>query len=366
MQALKITADTAFRESLTSHVDEINLNSAFEQRYGRGWQRKLSAVLDVPETTVSGWFKSGKFPVLAKLAFGVLLNREIRTPRCWIPVRNGTGYAVCDTQGPVGRIVADDISSLNDAMLLAAAPQLFEASSDAFVAFDDERDFMEGWGELADKLGAGLDAATHGQLDDTEDAGQVNLGEQEQEQETVKHTAATKFDNLDRKRVIDTIQEHFGVKLDQVAQRPKWLRDESGRTWWVLGGVGDWHDIPKEMMEYEIDAQMEGMLAITEKKRATLEVFVGPLHQLVSSRDDLSQNKKTGARHFTVKVMRDHIQCDQVPAVVLKRIASIAHTDEDRERVRIQNEANKMITGLSAEELGGLLEKLRPGKANFS
>ena len=45
-------------------------------------------------------------------------------------------------------------------MLLAAASQLYEASSNAFVVFNDARDFMEGWGDLADKLGAGLDAAT--------------------------------------------------------------------------------------------------------------------------------------------------------------------------------------------------------------
>ena len=69
-------------------------------------------------------------------------------------------YAI--PKGPVGRIVADNISSLDDALLLAAAPQLYDAGGDALVVFDDARDFMEGWGELADKLGAGLDAATVG------------------------------------------------------------------------------------------------------------------------------------------------------------------------------------------------------------
>lgn len=162
MENVCVPADAAVRKELTGHVDDINLTSVFRRRYGRGWQRKLGAVLDVPETTVNGWFRSGKFPVLAKLAFGVLLSRAIRPARSWIPVRNGAGYAVCDTQGPIGRIVADNINSLDDAMLLAAAPQLYEASRDAFVVFDDARNDMEGWGELADKLGAGLDAATLG------------------------------------------------------------------------------------------------------------------------------------------------------------------------------------------------------------
>ena len=98
MENLRVAADATFREEVTSHVDGIDLKAAFEQRYGRrGWQRKLGTVLDVPETTVNGWFKSNKFPALATLAFGVLLSRTIRPSRRWIPVKNGAGYAVCDT-----------------------------------------------------------------------------------------------------------------------------------------------------------------------------------------------------------------------------------------------------------------------------
>ena len=354
MQTLRMNADTAFRESLVSRVDEINLKSALEQRYGRGWQRKLGGVLDVPETTVSGWFKSGKFPVLAKLAFGVLLTHEIRPVRRWIPVKNGDGYAVCDIQGPVGRIVADNISGLNDAMLLAAAPQLYDASGDAFVVFDDARDLMEGWGELADQLGAGLDAATRGQSDDNDDATVGNSAEEE----TMKEKAAVKFDNLDRKRVIESIEEYYGVKLDKVGQRVKWLREDSGKAWWVLGGIGDWHGIAEEMMEREKEAPIEGMLVIAEKKRTSIEVFAGPLNQLVSSRDELFRTKETGAYQFTVKVRGDLMQCVQAPAVVLERILSIPHSDADRERERRTGEASKMIAALSPEELNDLLHLL--------
>jgi hypothetical protein len=161
MENIRATADAELRKELTTHVDEMSLKSAFEDRYGRGWQRKLGAVLDVPETTVNGWFKSGKFPVLAKMAFGVLLSQPALSLRIWIPVQNRAGYSVCDTHGLVGLIIADNISSLDDAILIAAAPSLYEAGGDAFVVFDDARDFMDGWGELADKLGAALDAAKY-------------------------------------------------------------------------------------------------------------------------------------------------------------------------------------------------------------
>ena len=69
-------------------------------------------------------------------------------------------------------------------------------------------------------------------------------------EESMKKSSG-KFDNLARLRVIDAVHEHFDVTLKRVGRRYKWLRDESGRNWWVLGGKDDWHGIPEDMMEHE-------------------------------------------------------------------------------------------------------------------
>ena len=66
-----------------------------------------------------------------------------------------------------------------------------------------------------------------------------------------------KFDEVDRDCVIDALQKRYGVQLDRVPPYRKWLRDESGKNWWVLGGVDDWHGIPKEMMEGEKKGRMK-------------------------------------------------------------------------------------------------------------
>ncbi len=73
----------------------------------------------------------------------------------------------------VGRIVADNISSLDDAMLIAAAPSFYEAGGDAWFVFENAREDFPGWGELADKLGAALDAAKYSR------AGEANKEEEE-------------------------------------------------------------------------------------------------------------------------------------------------------------------------------------------
>lgn len=159
MGDVRAMADAALRRQLTSQGDEAAYWTMFEDRYGRGWQRKLGEVLDVPETTVNGWFKAERFPPLAKLAFGLLLSDVGRPARTWIPVRTSAGYAVCDTQGRVGRIVADKIASLADATLIAAAPLLKHACAEAHLILDDARGSIDVMDDLADKLGAAIEAA---------------------------------------------------------------------------------------------------------------------------------------------------------------------------------------------------------------
>ena len=343
MQNLRVSVDIAFREEVTSHVDGVDLKKAFERRYGRrGWQRKLGAVLEVPETTVNGWFKSHKFPALATLAFGVLLSKAVRPSQRWIPIKNGTGYAVCDTRGPVGRIVADGISSLDDAMMLAAAPQLYDAASDAFVVFEDSRDFMEGWDDLADKLGAGLETAHL-----------VLPADEKEEEEQDMNQTVEKFDNSDREHVIDAIRNHFGTKLAKVGNRDKWLQDESGRNWWVLGGKDDWHGIPEEMMNHEELAEREGMLVIARKKSKSIEMFAGPSTPFISAKEKLyrtAQGDGSYQYQITVKTKGNHLICDQVTNAELRKFGALPYSSTEKEQNRKISELKKIWVDASSEE----------------
>lgn len=365
MDNLRMIADADFREGLINYVKDMDLKSAFERRYGRrGWQRKLGAVLDVPETTVNGWFKPGKkIPVLAKLAFGVLLSRSLRPPRSWIPIKNGASYSVCDTQGPVGRIVADNISSLDDAALLAAAPQLYKAGGAAFVVFNDARDFMDGWGELADNLGAGLDAATLNQSGEEDEERQEDLAMELSSrlgEESMKKSSG-KFDNLARLRVIDAVHEHFDVTLKRVGRRQKWLRDESGRNWWVLGGKDDWHGIPEDMMEHEEQTHIEGRLVIAQLKREVIEAFWGRLGPFVNARNEFSRAaQQTGADQYQFMVrLRGACLRIEKTNVELERFARIPYSDEDKQKDKKIHELKKLAAAMSPEQRAALRDRLQ-------
>lgn len=171
-----------------------------------------------------------------------------------------------------------------------------------------------------------------------------------------------KFANLDRAHVISALEEHYGIKLKKVSPRHKWLRDESDRNWWVLGGRDDWHGIPEEMMEDERQAHLEGRLVIAEKRLGSLVVFEGPLSRLVSARGKLYRaTQTTGDYQFTVEVKGDAMRCVQASDVALRRITSIPFSDEQKARTRQINKLKKEMSAMSPEERAVLLDALAEG-----
>ncbi|MDE0149587.1 MAG: hypothetical protein OXM58_14540 [Rhodospirillaceae bacterium] len=163
-----------------------------------------------------------------------------------------------------------------------------------------------------------------------------------------------KFDDLDRDRVVKEIEERCRVALEKAGRRPKWLRDDSGRNWWVLGGQANWHGIPEEMIQNERRAQVEGVLVIADRKRASIDVFKGPLGPLVSASDGF--RRPSGDYSFNVKICGDRMWIKEAPNAVLHRLDTIPYSAEDKERDRKLNEFQKLISGMTPEQFKQLRE----------
>ena len=169
-----------------------------------------------------------------------------------------------------------------------------------------------------------------------------------------------KFDDLARNRVIDAIREHEGVKLQRVGLRTKWLRDASGRNWWVLGGRETWHGIPEEMMEDEKRSPVEGLLVIACQKRASMDVFKGPLGPLVSASDGLPRATQPPRDYnFNVEVSGTRMWVKEAKDIVLARFVTIPWSADDRERDCRRHEFRKLVSAMSPEEIAVLMDKLR-------
>ena len=175
----------------------------------------------------------------------------------------------------------------------------------------------------------------------------------------MKHSVG-KFDNLDRGRVIRAVQEYYDLCLKKVGNRHKWLRDEAGRNWWVLGGKDDYHGIPEDMMEGERQARIEGMLVIAQRKVESIDTFAGALGPLVSRRDELYRAARTtGDYQFEVTEKGDRLALSgrrRNVVLELKRFATIPYSAEDKKRDRKVAEVGKILATLSPEERKDLID----------
>lgn len=181
-----------------------------------------------------------------------------------------------------------------------------------------------------------------------------------------------KFDNIDRERVIAAVEGHYDIKLRKVGRRPKWRREDSGRNWWVMGGYDRWHAIPSEMMEAEEQNPTDGMLVVAYAKlRRTatdMEVFAGPVEQLVKARNKLSQTKERGDYQFVYKPIgtgnRIKIVGEDVfPIMHLDRFTSFSYEKEkkenDKETDQNVKEAIRQLNRLPPEERQRFLQNLQ-------
>jgi hypothetical protein len=123
-----------------------------------GWspfgRKGLCEYLGIGESTLSGWFKEGRIPRMAKNAFVLLLaqqrlSEEIRGLRTELDdaraqdlrvVGTGQHFQVCEFQEDeegeiVGRVVADNIATLDDARLLASGHRALRLAREAADVF---------------------------------------------------------------------------------------------------------------------------------------------------------------------------------------------------------------------------------------
>lgn len=183
----------------------------------------------------------------------------------------------------------------------------------------------------------------------------------------------SKFEELDRKQVITAVEDHYGIKLRQVGRRPTWRRDESGKSWWVLGGSVEFHGISREMMEAEEQDPSGGMIVVACVRRmrnsadADMEVFAGPVEQLVKAKNKLSQSQ-TGDYKFEHRTLGagTSIQIkgkDSFPIMCLKKIDALSYEaakkEKDRETDKIIKRAEKHFLRMTPKQQQQFLQDLQ-------
>ena len=176
-----------------------------------------------------------------------------------------------------------------------------------------------------------------------------------------KSASKPKFDEVDRKKVIAEIEEHFGVMLTRVGNHRKFLIDASGKSYWVLGGYDDWHGIPSNVLAEEQRRSNDGVLVVAKRHRTSIDVFVGPLQPLIANNRNLSHTR-TGDYQFNVSIRGNIMTIKEIPTITLKKLGppqevGIALSAK-------QKELDAILAKTTPEERKQILEQLRTSQRN--
>ena len=169
-----------------------------------------------------------------------------------------------------------------------------------------------------------------------------------------------KFDEQDRRKVISDIERHFGIALSRIGNRRKALCDESGKTYWVLGGYDDWHGIPADMMNEEESRDSNGMLIIARRFKSRIDVFAGELKPLIVGKSHLSHTAK-GDYQFNIRVRGNHLFIREIPDYALQKLGSADYSDDQKSSDQKLDEIRALVEKMSPEEKRDFLKQLSDG-----
>ena len=118
--------------------------------------------------------------------------------------------------------------------------------------------------------------------------------------------ADAKFNDDEREPVIRRIEALKNIKLTPVGTRKIFLKGSDDLYYCVVGGRGDWHAIPKQVMDQEQKDRGSVHLVIARWLRTKIEIYEGLLRPLFDSREVLSSTKQGGVQ-FDLKVPTDGV-----------------------------------------------------------
>lgn len=134
--------------------------------------------------------------------------------------------------------------------------------------------------------------------------------------------ADQKFDDKDRKKVIQEIEQSLGIRLKRIGNFKKYLNGSDGNKYCVVGGYGGWHGLPGKVLEPISSREADRILVVARILKDRVELFRASMKPLIKYKSELTKASK-GEYQFDLKFLdssRDRIFLrQQIPGYFLER-----------------------------------------------
>lgn len=169
--------------------------------------------------------------------------------------------------------------------------------------------------------------------------------------------AKKKFDEHDRQKVIVAIEQHFGISLKKIGSYRKYLSDQHGRRYIVLGGYEDWHGISRNIFDEEEATLGDTTLIIGKRSKTHIEIYSGSFQPLLDSKAHLAKTEDQYV--FNLQSSTSGITVREVPNLRLRRLGEAKYSLEENQTERKEHEITALIERLSPKKRQELFQSLK-------
>jgi hypothetical protein len=166
-----------------------------------------------------------------------------------------------------------------------------------------------------------------------------------------------KFDEYDRREVIAKLENCLQVKLSPIGRRHKYLCDTNGRRYCVLGGCGDWHGIPEEIVREEEIICGDSVLVIAIKYKQTLDIYLGDLKKLIAGKSRLILTK-IRQYEFNIKLQDSRLFIKEVPGLSLRKLVETPYSETEKTSQKTFDKFEAVFKNLSPEKQKEVLKRI--------
>lgn len=141
-----------------------------------------------------------------------------------------------------------------------------------------------------------------------------------------------KFDDTDRKLLIEEIEKIQGVKLELIKPSRKLFKASNGLLYLISGGTEDWHGINENIMKQldELQAQQgENVFMVAKKYRTQMDICVGSLSILLRNKHKLVQTLKGGLQFHCV-LTEDGLYLEEINELYCNKVHTIYFPNHKR------------------------------------
>ena len=142
----------------------------------------------------------------------------------------------------------------------------------------------------------------------------------------------TKFNNEDRKLLLQEIERIQGVILSPIASSKKLYKSNTNLLYLIQGGKEFWHGINKQCVSELRTSKWqkkENVLIIAKKYNTQMEVYVGSLLLFIKNLHKLIPTKNGGLQ-FHCQLTEDGLYIEEIPQLICNRVHIIYYTNHKR------------------------------------